>query len=34
MFSIPKNLEDEDWEMLKTMLDLYIARMRRQQSLA
>lgn len=34
MFSIPKNLEDEDWEMLKTMLDLYIARMRKQQALA
>src|SRR5258708_3411612 len=33
MFSIPKHLEDEDWEMLKTMLDLYIARMRKQQSL-
>lgn len=32
MFSIPKNLEDEDWEMLKTMLDLYIARMRKQQA--
>ena len=34
VFTIPKDLEDEDWEMLKTMLDAYIARMRKQQSVA
>ncbi|MCW5603927.1 MAG: DUF5343 domain-containing protein [Burkholderiales bacterium] len=33
VFTIPKDLEDDDWEMLKTMLDAYIARMRKQQSL-
>lgn len=34
VFSIPADLEDDDWEMLKTMLDAYITRMRKQQSLA
>lgn len=33
VFTIPTDLEDDDWEMLKTMLDAYIARMRKQQSL-
>ncbi|HWA12573.1 MAG TPA: DUF5343 domain-containing protein [Burkholderiales bacterium] len=34
VFTIPKDLEDDDWEMLKTMLDAYIARMRKQQQIA
>jgi hypothetical protein len=31
IFVIPKDLEHEDWEMLKTMLNAYIARLQKQQ---
>jgi len=31
VFTIPRDLEHEDWEMLKTMLNAYIARLQKQQ---